>query len=221
MRAKELAEHLTLRPHVTSDQYVCGQVVNEYKRLNLKGKRVFDLGGNIGAFTMYAHLMGASQIWAYEPDPENYALMEQNVGDIEGVTLIQGAVTGYRTDTVKFYLTKGKSRDGFSIVPFNGRTEITVPAYDLVHELSMFQPQVIKMDIEGGEYSMLPLLDRPFVEEIVVEIHFSKKKFRQAYDALIKPFEDWDVLVQPRQTGTNFHTLAHWRRKNENTAHDL
>ena len=59
MKAAELKKLITTRPDCTSDQYVCQQVCGEYKRLPFKGRTVFDLGANIGAFAVYAMEMGA------------------------------------------------------------------------------------------------------------------------------------------------------------------
>lgn len=213
MRAQELEQLLYLRPEVTSDHYVCGQVVSEYKYLNLDGKRVFDIGGSIGAFSVYAYLMGATEIFTYEPDPYNFNSLEINTSNLENIHIFEGAMIYEKQERTKFYLTKGLARDGFSTIKFKDRDEIEVKAYNFQEELQTKMPQVIKMDIEGGEFDLLIKSLPKFVEEIVVEIHFSKPMFRTLFKYIEYIFRDWETVIKPKENGKNFHTLAHWRRR--------
>lgn len=212
MKSAELKQYVRLRPEVTSDQYVCGQVCGEYRDLTIYGNVVMDLGGNIGAFSVYAALRGASKVVTYEPEESNYSLLLENVDAHPVVVPHRGAVVLEDVDEVSFYLTNGAARDGFSTVPFNGRREVRVPAFCFKTEMKKHRPRAIKMDVEGGEFSLLTEEIPDFVKEIVVEIHFSKKKFREEYEGLVSRFSDWNVIRAPKQTGKNFHTLAHWSR---------
>jgi FkbM family methyltransferase len=212
MNTRELRALLRLRPEVTSDQYVCGQVTNEYKRLNVPGKTILDLGGNIGAFSVYAAALGAKKIVTYEPDPKNYALLLENCAPYPQIESYEAAIVNSDDKEVSFYLTNGSARDGFSTIAFKGRTEIKVEALNFRAEMDKHKPEIIKMDIEGEEFNLLTAPLPPYVREIVAEIHFSKRRFREEFEQLVSHFANWTALVKPKETGTNFHTLAHWRR---------
>jgi predicted nicotinamide N-methyase len=44
------------------------------------GRTVVDIGANVGAFSMLAAVMGATDVWAYEPHPASFAALQSNVG---------------------------------------------------------------------------------------------------------------------------------------------
>ncbi|MBU2572515.1 MAG: FkbM family methyltransferase, partial [Elusimicrobia bacterium] len=52
-----------------------------YKQVVKKGMTVLEIGANIGFFTMlFAKLAGESgKVFAFEPDPDNFRLLEKNV----------------------------------------------------------------------------------------------------------------------------------------------
>lgn len=213
MTTKQLKEKVILRPEVTSDQYVCAEVCGEYKHLPLADKIVMDIGANIGAFAVYATLNGAKQVICYEPETQNFTQLKLNCSKYSNVIQHQAAIVDGENQVIDFYLTNGKAKDGYSIIPFKGRTVVQCQAFNFHEQLELHKPESIKMDVEGAEFELLakPLPD--FVKSIVVEIHFNKRVFRERFDDLIKNFADWDCVIKPKQTGTNFHTLAQYNRK--------
>lgn len=217
MKTRELRALVRTRPNVTSDQYVCGEVCGEYKHLQLKDKVVLDLGGNIGAFAVYAAEQGCGSCHTFEPDEENFELLLENTKPYPQISAVIGAVTTSPNNRTSFYLTTGAARDGFSTVPFNGRIKKDVANMHIRAVLAAVKPSVIKMDVEGEEFAIVDYwlahsLPK-YVKELVTEIHFSKKAFREGYERFISLFESWEVVVQPKNTGKNFHTIGHWRRK--------
>lgn len=213
MKSSELKKYVSLREDVTSDQYVCGQVCGEYKKLPIKDRVVLDLGGNIGAFAVYASLLGCKQCISYEPDVDNYNLLQTNTRSYSNIIIHQAAVITKSADAVRFYKTTGSAKDGYSIIPFRGRVESVVPAVSFKSVLEKYKPSTIKMDIEGAEFDLLIENDLPaYVKDIIVEIHFSKKEFREKYHTLVSRFKNWNVIIQPKVTEKNFHTLGQWSR---------
>ena len=123
-------------------------------RLCKKGMRVVDIGANVGAFTMLlAQCTGQSgHVWAFEPDPGNYAILRRNIGlnRLNNVTALPFAV-GNVSGTGKLYRS-----------PFQGdhRIRSSDPHRDVVPidiiSLDDFFPaeeriDFIKMDIQGAE----------------------------------------------------------------------
>lgn len=212
MNAKQLKQYVTLRPEVTSDQYVCAEVCGEYKRLPMLNKTVMDIGGNIGAFAVYAALNGAKQVITYEPEQENFNQLKLNCSKYSNIIQHQAAIVSGENKIINFYLTNGKAKDGFSIIPFKGRRVVECQAFNFHEQLQLHKPESIKMDVEGAEFELLSKPLPEFVKDIVVEIHFNKRIFRSMFEQLIQTFAEWNCIVQPKQTGTNFHTLAQYNR---------
>lgn len=212
MHHTELLKHISTRSEVTSDQYVCQQVCGEYKHLPIAGHVVMDAGANIGAFTAYAVLNGAAKVISYEPDPENFRMLKLNCGKYPNVTLNEACLSNGLGSYAEFYLTNGKSRDGFSIIPFAGRRPITVVNMNFQQQLDAHRPSCIKMDVESAEFELLsqPLPD--FVKHLVVEIHFAKASARQRFGELVKMFENWNCIIEPKCGPKNWHTLAQYSR---------
>lgn len=212
IKTKELRQHVKTRDEVTSDQYVCGEVCNEYRDLLIEDRVVLDLGANIGAFSVYADMRGARKVIAFEPEDTNWEMFQVNAGWRDSVEGHQAAIVPDDQTWVSFWLTNGSARDGYSTIPFRGRREVVVPARNFWEVLEEHKPQSIKMDIEGGEWELLGRQLPAFVEEIVVELHFNKRMFRGLYEKTVEDFSGWDTIRVPKHTGQNFHTLAHWRR---------
>lgn len=210
---KELKQYIKTRPGVTSDEYVCAEVTSEYKRLPIEGKVVMDIGASIGAFTMYAFLKGAHTIISYEPNYENYRQFLVNCGHLEGVVIpVNAALIDGHDKEINFYLTTGKAKDGFSIIPFRGRTVERVAALNFHEELEKYKPSSIKMDVEGAEWELLKRPLPNYVKDIVIEIHFNKRQFRNQFEQLIAQFKDWTTIIEPKCSAKNFHTLAQYSR---------
>ncbi|WP_165230268.1 FkbM family methyltransferase [Aquisphaera insulae] len=135
------------------------------------GDTVIDVGANIGFFTtLFARLAGpGGQVVAFEPDPDNLALLLSNVGDLDPrdtrVEVIRAAVaaepgtahfsrdkatgaTGHLGDDV----TMGGSLygDGTPLVE-----ETPVETVDAVVQRLGLKPSFLKLDIEGGEFDAL------------------------------------------------------------------
>jgi len=214
---KILAEHVKVRPGVTSDPYVIAEVVSQYKELNLQGRRVLDLGGNIGAFAVYAALRGCSYCATYEPEQDNFDQLLLNTSPFPVIEAFRHAVVSEvpKSGEISFYLTTGNDAGGYSAVPFRGRIEVKVPAVSFEEVLRLAKPDVIKFDIEGGEYDLLEGIKKfpACVKEIIAEIHFNKKEFRGKEELFRERTVGWEEVKSPKQTGKNWHTLGHWRRK--------
>jgi FkbM family methyltransferase len=202
-----------IREGIPSDDYGFPTIIGDYKHMELEGKNVLDLGGNIGAFAVLASLEGANHVWSYEPDDGNFELLCENVEDHPIVHPVRAAVVAHNELTATFYRTTGASQDGHSTIGFRGREEVVVPAISFAHLLETKRPNVVKMDIEGEEWNLLREPLPEWVKEIVVELHFSKKAFRDQYEEVVAMFSGWDAVRPPKNTGKNFHTIGHWRRK--------
>ncbi len=117
------------------------------------GDVVLDLGASIGYYTLlFAKLVGAEgKVFAFEPDPESFALLKKNVeiNGYQNVILVRKAVSN-KTGSTKLYTNNGTHTicelDGNSLT-----AEIESISLDDYFRNDNAMISFIKMDIEGAE----------------------------------------------------------------------
>lgn len=205
------------RPGVTSDED-WGQmtVLTEYRDLPIKGRVVMDVGGNIGAMAVRSALEGALRVYTYEPEPSNYDVLAKHIAPFSNVTGINAAVTLQPTGTpINLWLTNERTMGSCSTTEFRGRTPVQVRSVNFIEELDRIQPESIKMDCEGAEWELLVATLPECVKDVIAELHFTKKFWRTTdfpYTLDWMKRQGFELIKEPKDTGKNFHTLAHWRR---------
>lgn len=190
----------------TLDEYVVKEQ-SSYKSFFslMEGKTVVDIGSNIGAFAYFSKQNGAKEVICFEPDPENISMWKKQELNAK---LIKRAVSN-KSGVAKFYVNNGKNKGMHSLQPIQGRTEIAVKTVDFCEVLERYTPDLLKIDIEGGEYN-LDLDSIPeFVYGIVIEIHLNHKNNRELGRILIDKLERQfpNVLHKPSITEKNWATL--------------
>jgi len=114
--------------------------------------RIIDCGANMGAAVCYLKdRYPQSELIAFEPDENNFALLQQNAGRLPGVRLEKKAVWTYN-GTISFQHTGtlsskiGEAEEG-----------VTVTTIDCVRLADYLTNPVdmLKIDIEGAEYEVL------------------------------------------------------------------
>ena len=208
--AADLKARLKLRPHVASDEYVATSVIGDYK-MNFQGRRIMDVGANIGSFSVWACMQGAAEVWAYEPEPTNFDMLKRNTKGLN-VECYEAAL-GLADGTTDLYIVPNRQNLGSaSTTPFRGRDVTPVDVLSFRAQLAAFKPHGIKMDCEGAEWQLLTKPLPKYVREVAMELHLNKREWRESFDVMVEYFADWDCLRQPNNTGQNWHTLCHWRR---------
>lgn len=125
------------------------------RRVMKPGMHIADIGAHAGYFTrLYAKLVGPTgTVYAFEPDPENYALLERNTRNLKNVKRYPLAISD-REGSVDFYETENNT-GCHSLVPAGFRpNKITVQATTLdalVRSGEISNIDFLKMDIEGAE----------------------------------------------------------------------
>lgn len=126
------------------------------RRETKPGHVAVDIGANIGYYTlMLARNVGpAGRVFAFEPDPVNFALMQKNVetNGYKNVVPVQKAVSDQAT-TAKLFLAPDNLRDHRIFDPGDGRQSISVEtvALDSFMSDASVSVNVIKMDVQGAE----------------------------------------------------------------------
>jgi FkbM family methyltransferase len=121
---------------------------------------ILDLGSNIGASLIYFRLRyPQARLIGFEPDPRVFARLERNVAQFDAVEVFNAAVapTGGQLTFFRYPEYSWAS----SLMPLWGSAadQITVAARtldDVVDDLGLGSVDLLKIDIEGAEWDVLP-----------------------------------------------------------------
>lgn len=161
-----------------------------------KGNVVLDIGANIGYYTLiFAKLVGKDgKVFAFEPDPTNFALLKKNV-EINGyknVILVQKAVSN-KTGKLKLYLSEDNLGDHRIYNSHDDRKSVKIEAIRLDDYFKDYDGKIdfIKMDIQGAEggaiQGMLNLLKKNKLVKIISEFWpWGLKRFGIGPDEYLK-----------------------------------
>jgi len=149
-----------------------------------KGQVIYDVGANIGYISlMFARYAGAEgQIFAFEALPANLERIRANLAlnRVANVQIVHAAVLEKSGEAI-FYVHRsigmGKAAGSAGRHADTYEAEVKVPALsldDFVYLQGNPPPQLVKMDIEGGEVLALPGMMRILAEHaptLLLELH--------------------------------------------------
>lgn len=161
-----------------------------YRTLPLERARCLDLGAHVGCFVQYAFERDAAEVISVEPEPESFAILQLNTRGADTILYNAAVMNDEAPAEVPFYLYRTFSSMN-SLFGKRGRTEITVPTIRLSDLLAWPGPDVLKIDIEGGEYGLAGILGElpPCVKAVAVEFHFlSDPSFLAQAEAMVASF---------------------------------
>lgn len=145
---------------------------------------VVDVGGHVGVYSQWiAKTYPAGKVFYVEPMPTNIACAKKNFKGLRNITILEGVVT-YEDNVVLHKYKPGCNSGGSQLrpegdVPFDNGTNfqgtMRVQNFPLEHIIKFYglkQIDILKLDCEGSEYSILtkcPCLNK--VNRIVGEWH--------------------------------------------------
>lgn len=130
-----------------------------FKRSLGEGKVVLDVGANVGYFTLLAaNAVGArGHVFAFEPAPGNVRMLKRNVEmnqyeNVSCLALAVGECAGMRELTLSVF----PDCNGFNQSPIcSSIGSVSVECVALDDFLEGRKPDVVKIDVEGAEVSVL------------------------------------------------------------------
>ena len=191
----------------TSEIFVFHEIYDfrQYSRLDdfvpRSGWTVFDVGANIGVFTVLQAMQGAN-VFSFEPNPGACRRLLRNVAlnNLRNVRVFPTAL-GDERGTGSLHVTKGGTTGG-SVVPTHEQpatSGIAVPIAtldDVVSTLPASSIDLLKIDAEGSEVAILLGGERALdnVQRIIVEYH-SRDLLRQVRDILDRKGFSQEMIV--------------------------
>jgi FkbM family methyltransferase len=155
---------------------------------------ILDIGANIGSFSLCAgHILrqGRGQLFAFEPFPDNYHHLVQNVhlNALEGRVITSDRAVWGSIGKIQLHISEDREPDGFQAVTNTGKhsgvSELAKPGAktmevptttldEIVRGNNLAKIDLLKLDCEGAEYQILfnaseTTLHR--IERITMEVH--------------------------------------------------
>lgn len=147
--------------------------------------RIIDAGANIGLSVRYfKSIYPNARILAYEPDPQIFEILKENVGGMPGVEIREAAAWVENTK-LTFYVEG--SLAGSSEIDFLGKKEALQVAAERLRDEVVKEPvDFLKIDIEGAENSVLFDIEDALenVENLFFEYYSTPGKDQQLGDLL-------------------------------------
>lgn len=151
-------------------------------------KTVIDLGGNIGAFSIYMAFMGAEKIVTYEPDTFNFDVLTQNIQANNLEHVITACKQGVLDNPGKVEIYNGQGGtfvQGLKVLnnaaqEFVMNNKPTVETVDVVSLEQVYKDNgvvyadILKVDVEGSEYKIFEAASPDYINKaryITMEFH--------------------------------------------------
>lgn len=138
-----------LGSHEYDKQRLFAQVVRN-------GSVVYDIGANVGFYTLLAASLAGPEgkVYAFEPAPLNIQYLKEHLrlNKVSNATVLEAAVCD---STGEATFDEGMSRSTGRISPAGRLAVRTVSLDELIARGEIALPDVIKIDVEGGELAVL------------------------------------------------------------------
>jgi FkbM family methyltransferase len=136
----------------------------------------YDVGANIGIFTILGGVVRDAECVAFEPVPETFSYLEQNLrlnGSPKSIRLLNQGV-GKERGTLRFTSNEGATNHVLAAGE-QSRGAIELPVTTLEDAAQSYSsPSVLKVDVEGFEHDVLQgaksVLESPGLNVVMLEL---------------------------------------------------
>jgi len=146
-------------------------------------RTVLDIGANVGATALYfARLFPNAQIYAFEPAPDNFAVLERNIANSDRIRGFNFGLGAQDAALELFHSDNPINFGGYSLHPAGSDTSKKLRirirnAASVLAELSLEEIDVVKIDTEGAEWDILTAFPEGILrtaQYITGELHGNK-----------------------------------------------
>jgi FkbM family methyltransferase len=197
----------------------------------VKDRIVIDIGANIGAFSLYAAMLGAKKVISVEPISASYNTFLKNIHrlGLENITTYKKIVADKGNKFLPVSLNSNAGANSMYNVSDNYEVVETITFSEIMDQIQGHDI-LLKLDCEGGEYDVLmTATDHDFVRinEIMLEIHtdlhpkykgkdiIEQKLIQHGFKNLNSAqiyYWDWDQNGQPINYREAPFVNQHWKK---------
>lgn len=155
---------------------------------------ILDIGAHAGFFSLYARALNPLvKISAVEPEPDNLCQLRKNfkLNKIKDVEIVSGVLAGTTAERELFVAPDSHNHSLNSEFLSGKNKVIKVRAYsfsDLSKKIGVKKFDLVKMDVEGGEYEIFDGLEKDdfaAIGAIILEYHdFAKNNHKKLENIL-------------------------------------
>ena len=151
--------------------------LSEFERAMSPGNTVYDVGANVGIYSLLAAVKAglSGTVYAFEPAPRNlqYLRRHMEINHLRNCTIVESAVCGKdgfgRFSSASWAAEMGRLSDA-------GEIEVPLVTLDtcIYGEKHFRPPDVVKIDVEGAEMDVLRGASRAiaeFMPTVFLEVH--------------------------------------------------
>ncbi len=193
------------------------------------GQTVYDVGANIGFFTILcSRLVGPQgRVYAFEPIPQNLATLRRNVAlnGLTNVVVVEKALSS-STGTAEMFVSPWSAFHSLNVAgaskqdnhgPEAGEIVVqTVTLDEFLQDGDVRAPDLVKIDVEGAELIVLAGMGETLRTRkplLLCELHDTNAAYAEFVDSIDYRVrlvdEDGDDVAH---AGRNVHTIA-WPRE--------
>ncbi len=156
----------------------------------------YDIGANIGIYTLWAAVSKNIRVFCFEPEAHNFAILNSNIqannltkqchpfcigiSDKVGITYLQSAYAKPVTGQSGHQVRSGKVLDTAAIISGGGQGAITDTLDNLVNRHKLPCPTHIKIDVDGIEPAIVHggqnILQSKNVKTLMIEVNLKDIK---------------------------------------------
>jgi FkbM family methyltransferase len=169
------------------------------------GWTIIDIGAGLGDFTAYAAQRSPNgRVLAFEPFPESFALLQQNVAlnDLQNVEA-QPCAIAEKPGALALNIGLGEAVQHSTTQAGAHTIEVqAITLQQVFDEHGLDRCDFLKMDIEGGEYAILRGVDAALlkrVQRIALEYHDNTPTGSHDELVLLLQANGFHVQVRPNQ----------------------
>lgn len=197
----------------------------------VKDRIVIDVGANIGAFSLYAAMLGAKQVISIEPISASYNTFLKNIHrlGLTNITTYKKIVAEKGNQFLPVSLNSNAGANSMYNVSDNYEVVETITFADIMNQIQGHDI-LLKLDCEGGEYDVImnaSIENMIRINEIMMEIHTDlhpKHKGKQIIEEKLKQhnftmldsvqiyYWDWDPNGQPVNYREAPFVNQHWKK---------
>ncbi len=154
-------------------------------------RTIIDAGANIGASAVYFALnYPQARVFAFEPDPESYRVLQMNTADLPSVSAFNVGLGDRDTRSELYIGSIDRSTNSLGSSSLNSTLSVVVELREAAALLDSLAPgsiDILKLDAEGSEVPILRALAMrlPCIRIIYLEYH--DEAARREIDALLAP----------------------------------